>query len=164
MPSLGYFNNSQNLKAGTTVQLPLWLAEMLALANTGASTSQDSNAFVSLTLPPALSSAVVQALKADPRAVTLRDQSPHFYSLGTRMLDLFEERELGHVLRTTFVTRATDVVMHARKAGSGMDDGLGVGAQGEEFLRGLDEWERTLFRRAHDGAKERREWMVNVKN
>jgi len=80
------------------------------------------------------------------------------------MLDLFEEKELGDVLRKTFVVRAGDVVMHGRKAGSGMEDGLGLGVQGEEFLRGLDEWERLLFRRAHDGAKDRREWMESVKN
>lgn len=145
--------------------MPLWLAEMLALANAGPSqtTQSESSSFVSLALPKALSSAVQQALKADPRAVAIRDQSAHFYALGMRMLDLFEEPELGEILRKTFVVRAGDVIMHARKAGSGMDDGLGVGIHGEEFLRGLDEWERTLFRRAHDGAKERREWMDTVK-
>lgn len=163
---LGYLDNTPVLKAGTTIQLPLWLAEMLALANTGPSpTTQSENAsFVSLALPSALSSSVSQALQADPRAVALRDQSPHLYALGIRMLDLFEERHLCDVLRKTFVMRAADIVMHARKAGSGMEDGLGVGAQGEEFLRGLEEWERNLFRRAHDGAKERREWMEKVKN
>ncbi|KAJ2904353.1 DNA replication protein [Zalerion maritima] len=166
IPLLGYLDNSPSLKAGTTVPLPLWLAEMLALASAGPSQqhSQESTSFTSLTLPSSLSTSVSQALKADPRAVALRDQSAHFYALGVRMLDLFEEPELGDVLRRTFVTRAGDVVMHARKAGSGTDDALGVGAQGEEFLRGLEEWERQLFRRAHDGAKGRREWMDGVKN
>jgi GINS complex subunit 3 len=27
----------------------------------------------------------------------------------------------------------------------------------------LDEWERSLFRQAHDGTKAGREWMDNVK-
>lgn len=72
------------------------------------------------------------------------------------MLDLFDERELGQVLRKTFVVRAGDVGLHARKAEEG------VGGQGEEFLRGLEEWERGLFRRAHEGVKGAKEWSDKV--
>lgn len=122
-------------------------------------TSTEADAPVKLSLPKALSNEVMQALKADPRAVSLRDQSAHFYGLGTRMLDLVEEEELGKVLRRTFVVRAGDVGLHAKKAG---EDGVTVSG-GEEFLRGLDEWERKLFRLAHDGGKRTREWAENVK-
>ncbi len=41
---------------------------------------------------------VINALKADPRTVDLRALVPHFYSLGTRILDLFEEEEIVDVL------------------------------------------------------------------
>ena len=126
---------------------------MLALA----STSDDSKAPLTLELPPCLSDDVISALKADPRAVALRDQSAHFYGIGVRMLDLFDERELGNVLRKTWVVRAGDVGLHARKA----EDG--VGGRGEEFLRGLEEWERGLFRRGHEGVKGGKEWMEKVK-
>ncbi|KAH7368035.1 DNA replication complex GINS protein psf-3 [Plectosphaerella cucumerina] len=158
LPDLGYLDNnpSQPLKTGTQVQLPLWLAEMLALASTGA--VEDAKAPVTLNMPTALSGQVMNALKADARAVPLRDQSAHFYGLGTRMLDLFDEMELSAVMRRTFAARAVDIALHARKAG---DDG--VGATGEEFLRGLDEWERSLFRKAHDGTKASKEWLENVK-
>lgn len=142
---------------------------MLALANTsggGGPGDDEAKSFVNLSLPRALSSEVVQALKADPRAVPLRDQSTHFYGLATRLMDLFEERELDGVLRKTFVTRAADLALHARKTGgaSGKEDGsnLGVGVDGE-FLRGLDEWERALHRKAHDGTKLSKQWMENVK-
>ncbi|KAH9229189.1 hypothetical protein K456DRAFT_1728651 [Colletotrichum gloeosporioides 23] len=154
--NLGYLDNnpSHALKAGTPITLPLWLAEMLALASTG----EDSKAPVTLNLPPALSSQVVQALNADSRAVPVRDQCAHFYGLGTRILDLFDERELSEVMRKTFVTRAAEISLHARKGG---DDG--VGGSSEDFLRGLDEWERSLFRKAHDGTKASKEWMDKVK-
>ena len=163
VPELGYLDNnpSQPLKAGTSVGLPLWLAELLALANRSpGSTQEDAKSFVTLNLPPSLSNEVMSALKADPRAVPLRDQSHNFYGLGTRMLDLFEEREICAILRRTFVARAADVALHARKAGA--TDDLGVGG-GEEFLRGLDEWERRLFRKAHESTKSTKEWMENVK-
>ncbi|KAK7748166.1 DNA replication protein [Cytospora paraplurivora] len=170
IPDLGHLDNNPalSLKAGTKLSLPLWLAEMLALANTsGASTAdEDAKSFVNLSLPPALSNEVVQALKADPRAVPLRAQSTHFYGLATRLMDLFEERELDSVLRRTFVTRAADIALHARKGtgGAGKEDASNLGmSDGGEFLKGLDEWERKLFRNAHDGTKAGRAWMENVK-
>lgn len=172
IPDLGHLDNNPThpLKAGTKLALPLWLAEMLALANTsGPSTAdEDAKSFVNLSLPPALSSEVSQALKADPRAVPLRNQSPHFYGLATRLMDLFEERELDSVLRKTFVTRAGDIALHARKgtggAGAGKEDASNLGmSDGGEFLKGLDEWERKLFRKAHDGTKAGKVWMENVK-
>ena len=49
-------------------------------------------------MPSALSQRVLNALKADPRTVDLRAQAPHFYSLGVRMLELFEEDEMAEVL------------------------------------------------------------------
>jgi len=59
---LGYLDNSPSgLKSGSTVQLPLWLAEMLALANTSTTPNMDSQSFVSLQMPPALSNSVSQA-------------------------------------------------------------------------------------------------------
>lgn len=155
VPYLGHLDNNSatGLKPGTPLSLPLWLAEMLALAATG----EDSRAPLTLNLPPCLSDDVMAALRADPRAVALRDQSAHFYGVGVRMLDLFDERELSAVLRRTFVVRAADIGLHARKA----DDG--IGNRGEEFLRGLEEWERGLFRRGHDGVKGAKEWMDKVK-
>ncbi|RWA07632.1 hypothetical protein EKO27_g7472 [Xylaria grammica] len=163
VPELGYLDNNpaQPLKSGATIGLPLWLAELLALANRAPSSAdEDAKSFVSLNLPPSLSNEVMSALKADPRAVPLRDQSHNFYGLGTRMLDLFEEKEICAILRRTFVTRAADIALHAGKAGA--TDDMGVGA-GEDFLRGLEEWERKLFKKAHDGAKGTKEWMEGVK-
>lgn len=41
---------------------------------------------------------MLNALKADPRAVDVRVQAAHFYGLGTRMLDLFDDDEIVDVL------------------------------------------------------------------
>ena len=73
------------------------------------------------------------------------------------MLDLFDEKDVAEVLRKTFVVRAGEVGLHARKA-----DEAGVGG-GEEFLRGLEEWERGIFRRGHEGVKNAKEWTEKVK-
>lgn len=44
-------------------------------------------------MPNALSQRVLNALKADPRTVDLRSLATHFYSLGTRALELFEDED-----------------------------------------------------------------------
>lgn len=40
----------------------------------------------------------MNALKADPRTVDLRALAPHFYTLGERILEIFEEEEMVDVL------------------------------------------------------------------
>jgi GINS complex subunit 3 len=57
-----------------------------------------SNPLVTLDFPPPLQQRVINALKADPRTVDLRAQAPHFYSLGARMLEMFEDENVVDVL------------------------------------------------------------------
>lgn len=49
---------------------------------------------ITLDLPAALSPRVLNALTADPVSVDLRALAPHFYGLGARVLELFEDEEL----------------------------------------------------------------------
>ena len=81
------------MKQGTRVELPLWLGEMLAVGQ-----RLGTSPLVTLDLPNALSQRVLNALKADPKTVDLRALAPHFYGLGTRILELFEEEEMVDVL------------------------------------------------------------------
>jgi hypothetical protein len=60
---------------------------------------------VTLDLPSALSPRVINALKADPKTVDLRALASHFYGLGTRILELFEEEEMVEVLSEVFYRR-----------------------------------------------------------
>jgi hypothetical protein len=112
IPGLGYLegNPGSAVTSGTKLELPLWLAEMLAVsANISTST------VLTLDLPSALSSRVLNALKADPRTLDLRSLAPHFYALGARMLELFEEDEVGEVLAE--VSRAGDARWRERWRG-----------------------------------------------
>lgn len=49
---------------------------------------------VSLDFPAPLQQRVINALKADPKTVDLRGQAPHFYALGARIMDLFEDQDV----------------------------------------------------------------------
>ncbi|KAF2460187.1 hypothetical protein BDY21DRAFT_281398 [Lineolata rhizophorae] len=162
VPGLGFLDGNMggDMKQGTKVELPLWLAEMLAvsightkLMYSHSSASAAVPSFTSLDLPSALSNRVVAALKADPRTVDLRAQAPHFYALGARILELFDEDEIVDVLSETFKVRVTTLADQAHNP-------RGATGEGADFLRGLDETERKLFRDAHDGAKAVRTWLA----
>ncbi|KAF9888021.1 DNA replication protein [Aspergillus nanangensis] len=153
VPGLGILegNPGDNIKAGTRMDLPLWLGKMLSIG-----TRLGTSRLVNLDLPPALSERVLNALKADPRTVDLRAQAPHFYNLSEQILELFEEEEMVEILENTFKKRAAEIADHAHNP-------KGVLGGGVEFLRGLDETERQLFRVAHDSAKETRIWAGEAK-
>ncbi|KAJ5133609.1 hypothetical protein N7526_004974 [Penicillium atrosanguineum] len=148
VPGLGILegNPGEDIKAGTRIDLPLWLGEMLSIgARLGTSR------LVTLDMPEALSERVMNALKADPRTVDLRALAPHFYNLSERILEIFEEEDMVDVLSDTFKKRAAEIADHAHNP-------RGAVGEGVNFLRGLDETERQLFRAAHDRAKEMRIW------
>ncbi len=165
VPALGYLDNNPGraLKAGTRLELPLWLAEMLAVSMPAATSS--SKPLVNLDLPPVLSTRVINALKADPKSVDLRALAQNFYGLGARWLELFAEEDVCDVLMETWRARAGEIGDHATNAGgrSGRENGGGVGGEGAEFLRGLDESERALFRAQHDSSKAMKVWMGDSK-
>ncbi|KAI9884208.1 MAG: DNA replication protein [Watsoniomyces obsoletus] len=152
VPHLGYMDGSSGgeMKSGTKVELPLWLGEMLAVSQ-----RLGTSPLVTLDIPEPLSARVMNALKADPRTVDLRALAPHFYSFAIRILELFEEEEMVEVLSETFQKRAAEIADHAHNPRGAMSDSA-------EFLRGLDETERALFRSAHDGAKAMRSWLIEM--
>ncbi|OCK79896.1 DNA replication complex GINS protein PSF3 [Lepidopterella palustris CBS 459.81] len=153
VPGLGYIdgNVGGDMKEGSKVELPLWLGEMLALSQ-----NLNTSSLVTLDLPTALSPRVLNALKADPRTVDLRAIAPYFYNLGARILELFEEEEMIEVLSETFKARAAVIADQAHNP-------RGALGEGADFMRGLDENERQLFRAAHDSAKSVRTWIAEMK-
>lgn len=147
IPHLGILDSrpGETLNANTQVSLPIYLAAFLAIQRIG------NSAPLTLDLPESLSPKVLNALKADPRTVELRQLAPHYYESAERVLELFEEDEVTEVLSETFKQRAAelaDMAQNVRKVSSA-----------DTFLRGLDERERELFRAAHDSAKAVRNWM-----
>ncbi len=155
VPGLGYLDNSpgQPLKQNSKIDLPLWLGVMLAVSNAN---NPAANAMVTLDFPACLQTRVVNALKADAKSVDLRGQSAWFYGVGAKVLDLFEDEALVDVLIETFKKRASEIADHAHNPRGALGDGV-------EFLRGLDEIERGLFKAAHEGPKAVKQWVLDLK-
>jgi len=64
--------------------------------------------------------------------------------------------KLTCALQKTFKKRAAEIADHAHNPRGAMGEGV-------DFLRGLDETERQLFRAAHDSTKVMKQWMANNK-
>lgn len=103
VPQLAPLNNGSAVDNGTKLDLPLWIAEMLAVSKPA---GPSSSSLGSLDIPPALGQRVMNALRADPKSVDLRAQAQWFYGLGERMMELFDEEETVEVL--------TDVMSSSR--------------------------------------------------
>ena len=95
VPGLSPLNNGSAIEHGTKLDLPLWMAEMLAVSKPA---GPSSTSLASLDMPAALGPRVLNALSADPKSVELRAQAQWFYGLGERMLDLFEEEKTVEIL------------------------------------------------------------------
>ena len=68
---------------------------ILAVSN---SQNPSLSPMVTLDYPAALQARVINALKADPKSVDLRAQAPHFYALGAKIMDLFDDDHVTGVL------------------------------------------------------------------
>lgn len=149
VPGLGYLsgNAGEDVEQGNKIEVPLWLGEMLAVSKPTGDTS-----LASMDMPNALGQRVINALKADPKSVELRAQAQHFYNLGARMLELFEDDEVAEVLLETFKQRAAEIADKATNTRN-------VQSDGSNFAIGLDEIERQLFRAAHDGGNAVKKWF-----
>ncbi|KAL2352364.1 DNA replication complex GINS protein PSF3 [Cryomyces antarcticus] len=175
VPGLGYIdgNVGEDMKQGTQVELPLWLGEVMAVSIAPPPRSPTSVAtlfrlpshlpssavgtqLIELDLPDALSTRIMNVLQADAKTVDIRALAPHFYTLAARILELFDEKGMVEILDEAFKKRAAEIADQAHNP-------RGALGEGAEFLRGLDETERQLFRVAHDSAKAVRMWMTELK-
>ncbi|KAL8997326.1 MAG: hypothetical protein Q9169_003360 [Polycauliona sp. 2 TL-2023] len=154
IPNLGFLDDNPggDISPKTPIPLPLYLAELLAVQQLA------NKPLLTLDLPTSLSPRVLNALKADAKSVDLRGLEVYFFEGASRVLELLEDEGVGEGVCEAFKTRAAEIADHARNARGGTSSG-----EGGEFLRGLDEWERGLFRAAHDSSKAVRLWMGEVR-
>ncbi|KAF2765858.1 GINS complex, Psf3 component [Teratosphaeria nubilosa] len=152
VPHLTALNNGSAITAGTKLDLPLWLAEMLAVTRPA---GPSSSSLGSLDLPPALGVRVMNALRADPKSVDVRAQAQWFYGLAERLFELFEEEEMVGVISDTFKQRALEIADKAQNTRTTQQGG----SDASDFMSGLDDAERQLFRAAHDGSNSVKKWF-----
>jgi GINS complex subunit 3 len=148
--------SSSTIQKKARVDLPYWMAELLALHNV-----------VDLSFPRQYSSRVRNALDAQAKNVRLRDLNAWWYAVGIRLSSLIEAKELVDVLAKTYQARITPIYsslqnLAASSRGLNTDDAnnnqamfmvnddvdsfgadlsISMSSEMQDFLHGLDESE-----------------------
>ncbi|GAA6004403.1 hypothetical protein JCM10207_000711 [Rhodosporidiobolus poonsookiae] len=149
IPNTGHLEGSadKDLKAGTTLELPYWLAAQLSEKD-----------MIDLTLPRAYSPQVRNALQASPESVHLRNLGGGggaFYAGGVRLLSVSEDAQLAQILENSFKTRLVQIMDQSQHS---LADHGGEGAA-YEFSQGLDTWEKELFHVGETSARQMKTWL-----
>lgn len=131
-----------DIKSGTMVELPLWLAEPLTLRGD-----------VTLDPPQFLTKRFRRVMKAGPSSVNLRDFSPYVYEVAKYVLPLVEEpdaKEIEEILRLAFGgERYREILNNSMNS---MEEDT------TEFTRKLTEEEKKLFQAGIQDAQDFMQW------
>jgi GINS complex subunit 3 len=118
-----------DVPAGSSMEVPLWLAEELRSKN-----------LVEVQLPGAYTRKARADVRADAQAARLREQSPFFYTVGLRLSPLLasadEAAALTADVHATLADRAAGILHRAR---------TGVGADVSRYRGLLTDLEQQVF-------------------
>ncbi|KAF8528980.1 GINS complex, Psf3 component [Hysterangium stoloniferum] len=157
--NLGYLDGGteEDIKVGTKIQLPYWMASILLLGD-----------YADFTIPAPFSSRVKNALNAEPRSVRLSGLvggGGQWYGFGKMIAHLLQNEqsdELINILMKTFQQRLVDVMDQAQHFGGSANSGSRSGDTGAEFREGLEATERALFSLAQDVTSKTRQWYEST--
>lgn len=160
MPGLGYLagNPGRSIDKNARLNLPLWLARILAIVG-GSEDEYDAEEavpFVELLLPEIFSPKVINAIKADAGAIDLHSISSHFLALSLKWIALFGDEELASVCSSMTLARALEINAHASSVNFASASEIT-----SPFLLTLDESEKRLYKRSHESYREHKRWMVD---
>lgn len=135
------------------MDLPLWLAEILATVSVSSTEQGEQETFLDLIQPEFYSNKVLNAIKTGPDSINLHAVLQHFYKITERWGLLFNDKELVDIVIAMLKHRASLI---NDLADSGANSGTGV-----DFFHSLDETERALFKQSYHSHKKLKEWLKN---
>lgn len=152
VPGLGYLegNPGKPLAKGTKLELPAWLAVVLA---TSELFLESDASFLNLEEPDFISSKVLNAIKADPRSVDLHSIMSNYYTLIEKWAGIYSDAALAEIAMAMLKERALEIDNYASNTSKHVNS---------PFLYSLDEFEKRLYRATYESKKQMREWINNI--
>ncbi|XP_018332660.1 DNA replication complex GINS protein PSF3 [Agrilus planipennis] len=144
IPKLGKLNaasEEDDLKAGTSLELPVWLVQQLASGR---------QPLVTIDLPKSYKPAYREILKADATAVDLHKFGLYFYELGCHIAQFDNQGDVREILVHTFTTRFKQLMDLA--------DNIGLDPSA---IDKLDMLERKLFKDGNLARNLLNNWLNN---
>lgn len=147
-PGLGFLegNPGRPLAKDTKVELPMWLAKLLAMSELLALSDLS---FIELLTPGFISSKVLNAIHADPKSVDLHSLKASYYKLAEQWIYIFSDRQVAEVVMQLLKARALEIDNFASNTNKHVNS---------SFLLSLDEFEKTLFKVTAQSKRQMREW------
>lgn len=149
--SVGYLDpssGSEDVQRGTSMEVPLWLAEELK-----------SRRLADVELPAHFSRKSRAQITADATAARLREKSPHFYSVGLRLAPLLsvphEGEDLSRDVHATLADRAAGILNKAK---------TGLGGDVSVYRGMLTDLEQQLFDAASAFTAAKFQWRQEEAN
>lgn len=149
VPGLGYLegNAGKDIEKNTKVELPLWLAEVLAICELS---EESQSSFIDLSQPEFLNQKVINAIKANPLSVDLHSILSNYYRLSEKWAAMFSDSELIEIVLTMLKERAFEINNYACNANKQTNS---------NFLYSLDEFEKKLYKTTAVSNKQMRNWL-----
>lgn len=167
IPGLGYLENNpgQPIRKNAKVKLPLWLSRILAVLGEDSETNEEEEAvpFVGLIPPDMFAAKVINAIKADPVALDIHSINPHFFALAIKWIALFNDKTLAATINDLLLKRAQELNHFASNVASDSKHVIDSNnnATISNFLLTLDEFEKKIYKEAHESYKEAKKWMFD---
>jgi len=128
-------NKQEDLPEKAKVTLPLWLAQFLSM-RVGAK----------LEIPKYLNESYKTVLRADPTIVSLKDQSPYFFEVGTKLAELLGTSDVNPLLLRVFLERVKYLLDYVETKNN------------PAILKKLTVLEASLFENARKSTWEMEQW------
>lgn len=147
VPGLGYLegNPGKPIEKGTKVELPFWLAEVLAVSGS------ENESFIDLLNPDLINHQLINAIKSDSVNIDLHSILSNYYILIEKWCDMFQDRELSGILMQMLKERCYMINNYANNTNANK--------LSNEFLLSLDAYEKKLFKLTSESNKQLKNWL-----
>ncbi|EGW30157.1 uncharacterized protein SPAPADRAFT_144369 [Spathaspora passalidarum NRRL Y-27907] len=149
VPGLGYLqgNPGKPIEKDTKIELPFWLAEILAVCIVS---DESQQSFIDMIDPEFINSKVVNAIKSNPTSVDLHKLLPHYYKLIEKWCSMFSDEQLIDNVMNMLKERSFEINSFANNVNKQVNS---------EFIYTLDEFEKKLFKQTSESNKLMRNWL-----
>lgn len=149
VPGLGYLegNPGKAIEKDTKIELPLWLAEILAVCEL---LEESQQSFIDLSDPEFINFNVLNAVKTSPINIDLHKLVPNYYKLIEKWCVMFNDKELIETIMIMLRERAFEINNFAGNSNKQINN---------EFLYTLDEFEKRLYKMTSESNKYMRKWL-----
>ncbi|KAG4099493.1 GINS complex, Psf3 component [Neocallimastix lanati (nom. inval.)] len=153
IPGLGFLENNpgEPLHKGEKVMLPYWIINELLNIVISNEDTEESIYILDLNYPRCFKNQFHNQLIAGPTSVNLYHSCPYYYHFGRNLLILAESKKISDILLMAYKARIPLIMDYSQQ--------IQVTKDKAEFIRGLDEDERQLYKCGCESVISMKKWI-----